>query len=59
MARARSRTPITACARGVHTRDPQHLPWLAVPSGANAMHVWLPNARDDGFGPQQQGPLPG
>jgi hypothetical protein len=48
MARARSRTPITAYA-GVHTRDPQHLPWLALfPSGANAVHVWLPNTSDDG-----------
>eukprot|EP00966_Prymnesium_polylepis_P294870 6809220-Prymnesium_polylepis.1 len=23
------------------------------------MHVWLPNTRDGGFGPQQQEPLPG
>jgi hypothetical protein len=32
MARARSRTPNTAYA-GVHTRDPQHLPWLASRTG--------------------------
>eukprot|EP00966_Prymnesium_polylepis_P250827 5799864-Prymnesium_polylepis.1 len=51
MARARSPTPITAYA-GVHPRDPQRLSWLAIPSGANAVHVRLPNTRDDGFGPQ-------
>eukprot|EP00966_Prymnesium_polylepis_P242900 5617407-Prymnesium_polylepis.1 len=61
--RSQPYTHITANA-GVHTRDPQHLPWLASRTGrcsigANAMHVGLPNTRDDGFGPQQQGPLPG
>eukprot|EP00966_Prymnesium_polylepis_P261679 6045057-Prymnesium_polylepis.1 len=66
MARARRGTPITAyyeymqvCTHAIHSTSPgSQAVLVAVPSGANAMHVWLPNTRNDGFGPQQQGPLP-